>query len=407
MEDKLAAIEDTSSAEYLALEAQTQALQYYFEPQRLQFYEDMMTLTYVFFCVLFFAIQHIPEIIYTSITRRQFNAYSFKNLLDFVIFLQFFIFICISYGNNLNGSWKEKLTIGEQTRADVYARNFFSGAPRMEELLLLSSLLTMSFRLFYLFIYNTMFGTLWGIVNRLLPTLLSYILFYFVEIFFFGVIAELAFRRLQLYNTFENAFYTLFYSGFGFFSYRDFEQETQFGYNFGLLFILCFLIANLGLITSIFASVIIVLYDELYKHKSIFTMIETLKVRPVMQADKEYSSLISLPPPLNGLLFFLGPFLMTSKNPEVINKAILWVTYLPLLLLTFGVFFFYNALLLPVTYVKMFFHKMVMIFVYSKSYRVSRADKFMLWIFFVVIGPFRLLNNFIVDLIAFVKHCTL
>ena len=48
-----------------------------------------------------------------------------------------------------------------------------------------------------------------------------------------------------------------------------------------------------------------------------------------------------------------------------------------------------------------------MIFVYSKSYRISRADKFMLWIMFAVIGPFRLLANVIIDLFAFLKHCTL
>jgi len=72
-----------------------------------------MPLTYIFFAVLFFAIQHIPEIIYTTIMRRQFEAYSFKNLLDFSLFFLFFTFICVSYGNNLNGSWKEQLTIGE------------------------------------------------------------------------------------------------------------------------------------------------------------------------------------------------------------------------------------------------------------------------------------------------------
>ena len=260
----------------------------------------------------------------------------------------------------------------------------------------------MYFRFFYLFIYNTMFGTLLGILGRLLGTLMSYILFYFVEIFFFSMIAELAFRRLQLYNTFENAFYTLFYSGFGFFSYDDFEQETQFGYFFGLLFLLAFLVANLGLITSIFTSVIVVLYDDYYKHKSVFTMLETLKVRPVMQADKEYSSLISLPPPLNITLFILSPFLMTTSNPELLNKVILLVAYAPLILITFFAFLGYNIVLLPVTYVKMFFHKMVMIFVYSKSYRVSRADKFMLWIMFAIIGPFRLTANVIMDSIAFI-----
>lgn len=63
-------ITDTSSAEYMQLEAKTRALQHYFEPMRLKFYEDMMFMTYVFFAVLFFAIQHVPEIIYTTITKR-------------------------------------------------------------------------------------------------------------------------------------------------------------------------------------------------------------------------------------------------------------------------------------------------------------------------------------------------
>jgi len=80
---------------------------------------------------------------------------------------------------------------------------------------------------------------------------------------------------------------------------------------------------------------------------------------------------------------------------------------LPLLIMTFVIFVFYNFALLPVTYVKLFFHKMVMIFVYSKSYRVSRADKFMLWIFFAIVGPFRLLANVLVDLVSFLQHCTL
>jgi len=50
-------------------------------------------------------------------------------------------------------------------------------------------------------------------------------------------------------------------------------------------------------------------------------------------------------------------------------------------------------------------HKLVMIFVYSKSYRVSKADKFMLAVVFIPAGPIRLLANVIVDTYAFVKHC--
>ena len=50
-------------------------------------------------------------------------------------------------------------------------------------------------------------------------------------------------------------------------------------------------------------------------------------------------------------------------------------------------------------------HKLVMIFVYSKSYSVSKADKFMLAVVFIPAGPIRLFANVIVDTYAFVKHC--
>lgn len=152
---------------------------------------------------------------------------------------------------------------------------------------------------------------------------------------------------------------------------------------------------------------VVVLYEEFFKHEAIYHIMETLKVRPQSQADKEYSSLISLPPPLNAFLVFLAPFLLTSKNPEIWNKVILWVAYLPILIITTTVFFLYNICLLPLAYVKMFFHKLVMIFVYSKSYRVARADKFILTVVFIVIGPIRLFMNVIVDTIAFIQHSML
>lgn len=45
-----------------------------------------------------------------------------------------------------------------------------------------------------------------------------------------------------------------------------------------------------------------------------------------------------------------------------------------------------------------------MIMVYSKSYRVSRADKFMTFVIFIFIGFPVLILNAIVDIGIFVKH---
>ena len=55
METKLSKLPQ-NSVEYIIMERRTRALQYYFEPMRLEFYDDMMMLTYLCFAVLFFAI---------------------------------------------------------------------------------------------------------------------------------------------------------------------------------------------------------------------------------------------------------------------------------------------------------------------------------------------------------------
>jgi len=61
---------------------------------------------------------------------------------------------------------------------------------------------------------------------------------------------------------------------------------------------------------SLFIAMLTVLYGEYVKRESIYLMLEKLKIRPVTQADKQYSSLISLPPPMNLILIFYTPILL-------------------------------------------------------------------------------------------------
>jgi hypothetical protein len=113
LEERLDAIPDRFSPEYESLYEKIVAFDLYFSPLRREFYENMYAITYLAFMSLFFAFQHIPELVYTSITRRVFPAYSFKNIIDFFIFIFYFTFIIVSYSQNLNGSWKEKAYIAE------------------------------------------------------------------------------------------------------------------------------------------------------------------------------------------------------------------------------------------------------------------------------------------------------
>ena len=194
------------------------------------------------------------------------------------------------------------------------------------------------------------------------------------------------------------------YASLGNFDFDIFEGS---GYNtyWSTTFFLVFMITNVGLFISLFMAIVISLYSEYASRANIYHMLDTLHVRPVTEADHEFSSLVSLPAPLNVLHLFLAPILLTRTDPEFWNTAILWIAYMPILIVTTVLFFAYSVLIYPVCLVKVFFHKMIMIFVYSKSHRVQRADKFMLWVMFTITGPFRLFINIFTDLVSFVRHC--
>jgi hypothetical protein len=165
-----------------------------------------------------------------------------------------------------------------------------------------------------------------------------------------------------------------------------------------------FLIVNIGLYMSLFTSMMVTLYAAYVSKQTVYHMLECLKIRPQTQPDKRYSALISIPAPLNVLLLLLAPFLLTSRNPEYWNKIILWLAYLPVLFVVYCIYLVYTSALYGLCWLKVFFHKMVMIFMYSKSYRVHKSDKFMQWVLFAVIGYFRILANWATDLVAFVQH---
>ena len=162
-----------------------------------------------------------------------------------------------------------------------------------------------------------------------------------------------------------------------------------------------FLVCNVGIILNIFIAIITVLYDNYAENRNVYQMMETLKIRPQTHAEKEYSSLISIPAPLNFIHIFFAPFLLTSKKPQKCNEIILSMGYIPVMIGTTLVFIIYNLLLVPLCFVKLWWHKLIMVYVYSKSYRVSRADKFITFCLFWVFGLVTLTLNTFTDIYFF------
>ena len=133
-------------------------------------------------------------------------------------------------------------------------------------------------------------------------------------------------------------------------------------------------------------------------------MIETLKLRSTTQADKNYSLLVSVPVPFNFFLIFFAPMVLTSKNPQQVNQNFLFIAYIPVLIGTLAAFIAGEVLMWPFSYIKMVFHKLTMVWVYSKSYRTSRADKFIRFIIFIFLGIPYTIGNTLADTYFMIRH---
>ena len=180
-------------------------------------------------------------------------------------------FIIYSYKINLAGTWRERQTVTvPKIRANTYAVNFITGEVIAEQYLLVFCVMSLWARCFYMLRYNEYFGRLTGIVTRLIPDILGFFLFYLIEIFFFAMVAEQAFRRLDEFNTIQRSFATLFYASLGFFRFELFEQDTTFGEYFGLTFKLIFLAVNIGLFMSLFVSMLTTLYGEYVRKETVY-----------------------------------------------------------------------------------------------------------------------------------------
>jgi hypothetical protein len=69
-------------------------------------------LTYLAIACLCFPFQHIPETLYISIKKRQFNPYNFIGIWDFLIFCVFVAYIVFNYAILFANTWKERTFLG-------------------------------------------------------------------------------------------------------------------------------------------------------------------------------------------------------------------------------------------------------------------------------------------------------
>ena len=127
----------------------------------------------------------------------------------------------------------------------------------------------------------------------------------------------------------------------------------------------------------------------------------TISLRPVYKYDKRYSYYVSAQFPFTVVLVSVLPFVMFYNQPEIVNQFMLHIEYLPFMLSCFFVFFTLNLILLPFTFMKVLFHKLILICKANKSTTIHKIGSFLLYLCF---GLLFLIYQLFADCIAFIRH---
>ena len=127
-----------------------------------------------------------------------------------------------------------------------------------------------------------------------------------------------------------------------------------------------------------------------------------LQMRSAAEYDHKYGALVSTFPPFNIVLLPFIPFYMLKENTKKLNHLVFHLTYVPILLISFLLFFVFNMICIPFAYFKCVGSRFYQLSVHSPS--MNLCKKYAQLVLFIVFGIPILLLNFCFDCYLFFEH---
>ena len=351
-----------------------------------------------------YAFQVLVNAVYCSFVGKRMRLATFLNLVDFAIFVSYFAYIVALYAVDLEGTWFGRTQPDGRTRTEVFYEYWKDNRVR-EVPLLMTCCFLLWLRFVYLLILLPWIGSLLSIVRAMTRPIFVFLSLFVLQLLFFACIGSLYFRDLEDFSSVPKASSSLWRAAVGEFSYSVIERSRA-GSWFGDFFLTVFVAVNTILMISLVIAILSSVYSKEERKKSALWVMSTLRMREVTEADDEYSFLICGFPPLNSLFVLVMPFFLTIRREQrhKMNQVFLHIEFAPVAFVLCVFYFVYTLAILPLTYVKLWFHKLTMIFTSSRVYRRDRDYKFIRAMEFLVVGPLLLTVNFFIDLQYFVRH---
>ena len=178
----------------------------------------------------------------------------------------------------------------------------------------------------------------------------------------------------------------------------DGDERTRFYSHF---FMVVYLLISAVILINLLTGIFTITYFEIKETAMTLYFAQTIKLRPIYKYDKRHSYYVSAPFPLNIILISALPFICSSNQNEEMNTVMLHIEYLPFMIVSLLFYFLLNLVLLPFAYLKIAFHKFLLM---VRQNDKSVIRKFISFLFYLSFGILLLIVQLILDCILFVRH---
>jgi hypothetical protein len=238
---------------------------------------------------MLFSIQIVINAIYSTVNNTVMRMKSFGYMIDGILFICFLTFVFITYAYNRDGTYSYQKTEKNKDTPDIeiFYDNYRDNGRREDILLIIIGTLFW-IKVFHSFRLLPFVGPLQAILKIMIAPILSYLLFFAVEILIFAAVAHLLFQQLTQYKFYYDSLMTLFPAAIGSFNFSDIDS-SNIGTDGGKIFLSGFLLVNNLIIVANFIALLVVIYRNREKYSTIFFSYTTLALRPVSLANPKNS----------------------------------------------------------------------------------------------------------------------
>ena len=205
--------------------------------------------------------------------------------------------------------------------------------------------------LLYRFRLTRYFGPLIKMISQMLQDISVFLLLYVMQLVVFACVAHILFPEIDSYSSVYKGVKTLFDSSLGSYSFVTLEGNQRSDL-LGDFFLIFFLFVNHILLINLLIAILSSTYAYYETQGVSLYVAGILQMRSAAEYDNRYGALVSSFPPWNVVLLPVIPAYMLMKDTKKLNKVIFHITFLPVLLISFGLFILLNLVLVPFAYFK-------------------------------------------------------